>query len=73
MSAFFTVRCNKIEAVAITPKKRSKPLEEKEETALIVEVLERAHIIGDMKGPGTKSVYHKRTDAWQEITYLLYS
>ena len=30
-------------------------------------------LFGDMKGPGTKSIHRKRTDAWQEITDLLNS
>ena len=62
---------NKMEAI---PKrqKRSKPWEEKEETALIVEVLEREHtLFGDMKGPGTKSIHRERINTWQEITGLL--
>ena len=64
---------NKMEAI---PKRQkiSKPWEEKEETALIVEVLERVHtLFGDIKGPGTKSIHRKRIYVWQEITDLLNS
>ena len=46
----------------------------KEDTALIIEVLEREHILFDeIKGSGVKSIQRKRQDSWQDVTDILNS
>ena len=47
---------------------------EKDDTALIIEVLEREHILfGEIRGSGVKSIQRKRQDCWQEVTDVLKS
>ena len=55
-------------------KSKGKTWDEKEDTALIIEVLEREHILfGEIRGSGVKSIQRRRQDCWQEVTDVLNS
>ena len=55
-------------------KAKGKAWEEKEDIALIIEVLEREHMLfGEIKGAGVKSIQRKRQDSWQDVTDILNS